>query len=261
MVYEQYKSFLMPTKESESPLRRLLAGSMAGVTSVFFTYPLDVLRVRMAYEVETKPTVVQAARTLWNEEPMFRIRGAVETSDSLKGRALRMLYGCSNFYTGFSPTVYGMIPYAGISFLTYETMTTWLKAEEKTSYVGPDGRRHVSSWASLIAGGLSGALAQTVSYPWEVIRRNMQVAGTLSHLAMEQLKISTNAAETGTKSISELKANSQYRTSWSTAKVIFAKKGVKGFFVGLSIGYLKVTPMVATSFYVYEYCKRMFKME
>jgi solute carrier family 25 (mitochondrial carrier protein), member 16 len=37
-----------------------------------------------------------------------------------------------------------------------------------------------------------------------------------------------------------------------TARTIFAERGLKGFFVGLGIGYMKVIPMVATSFYVYE---------
>ena len=33
---------------------------------------------------------------------------------------------------------------------------------------------------------------------------------------------------------------------------IYAERGVRGFFVGLTIGYVKVVPMVATSFFVYE---------
>ena len=37
-----------------------------------------------------------------------------------------------------------------------------------------------------------------------------------------------------------------------TARLIFREKGVRGFFVGLTIGYVKVVPMVAVSFYVYE---------
>jgi solute carrier family 25 (mitochondrial carrier protein), member 16 len=37
-----------------------------------------------------------------------------------------------------------------------------------------------------------------------------------------------------------------------TAKMIWMERGWKGFFVGLTIGYVKVVPMVAVSFYVYE---------
>ena len=37
-----------------------------------------------------------------------------------------------------------------------------------------------------------------------------------------------------------------------TAGRIFRERGWRGFWVGLGIGYLKVVPMVAVSFYVYE---------
>jgi solute carrier family 25 protein 16 len=36
---------------------------------------------------------------------------------------------------------------------------------------------------------------------------------------------------------------------------IWIEKGWRGFFVGLGIGYVKVVPMVATSFFVYERAK------
>ena len=37
-----------------------------------------------------------------------------------------------------------------------------------------------------------------------------------------------------------------------TAGLIMREKGPRGFFVGLTIGYAKVVPMAAVSFYVYE---------
>ena len=36
------------------------------------------------------------------------------------------------------------------------------------------------------------------------------------------------------------------------AKRIYVERGWRGYFVGLTIGYVKVVPMVATSFFVYE---------
>jgi solute carrier family 25 protein 16 len=41
-------------------------------------------------------------------------------------------------------------------------------------------------------------------------------------------------------------------------KKIFQEKGYRGFFVGLSIGWVKVVPMAATSFFVYERMKVTF---
>jgi solute carrier family 25 protein 16 len=41
-------------------------------------------------------------------------------------------------------------------------------------------------------------------------------------------------------------------------KNIYKARGLRGFYVGLGIGYVKVVPMVATSFYVYERMKVVF---
>ncbi|KAI4178205.1 MAG: hypothetical protein L6R41_008488 [Letrouitia leprolyta] len=44
LTYEQIRAVLIPTKQHETPLRRLFSGAFAGMTSVFFTYPLEVIR-------------------------------------------------------------------------------------------------------------------------------------------------------------------------------------------------------------------------
>jgi solute carrier family 25 protein 16 len=40
-----------------------------------------------------------------------------------------------------------------------------------------------------------------------------------------------------------------------TARMIFRERGFRGFFVGLTIGYVKVMPMAAVAFYTYERAK------
>lgn len=81
----------------------------------------------------------------------------------------------------------------------------------------------------LACGGVAGAIAQTVAYPMEVIRRRMQVGGALHP--------------------------EKFVGVLETARMVHADRGIRGFFVGLSIGYLKVAPMSAVSFLVYEEMK------
>ena len=51
--FDQYKLLLLQSDaDSLSPGRRLLAGSLAGATSVCCTYPLDLVRARMAVQPE-----------------------------------------------------------------------------------------------------------------------------------------------------------------------------------------------------------------
>lgn len=215
VAYEQIRAVLIQTHEQETPLRRLLSGSLAGVTSVFFTYPLEVIRVRLAFETRTshRSTLRSICAQLYREPT----------------RSAAPLEGLSNFYRGFSPTVLGMLPYAGISFLTHDMAGDFLRSPlvaPWTTSQGADelgrhgGRRPIlKAWAELASGGFAGLVAQTASYPLEVIRRRMQVSGAVGE--GRGLRIGETAAE------------------------IWRRAGVRGYFVGLSIGYVKVVPMVA----------------
>ena len=72
LAYEQIRAVLIPNKNHETPLRRLLSGSLAGVTSVFFTYPLEVVRVRLAFETkrEGRSSLTSICRQIYHEHPV-----------------------------------------------------------------------------------------------------------------------------------------------------------------------------------------------
>ncbi|KAK0735707.1 mitochondrial carrier domain-containing protein [Apiosordaria backusii] len=239
LAYEQIRAVVIPTKEHETPFRRLISGSLAGVTSVFFTYPLEVMRVRLAFETkkDSRSSLRSICKQIYNEQPKPRaVTGAVgETLPVVPPR-----HGLTNFYRGFSPTLLGMLPYAGMSFLTHDTVGDILrhpKLAKWTTLPQPDNAPAgkavpLRSWAELFAGGVAGLVSQTASYPLEVIRRRMQVGGAVGD--GHRLRIG------------------------ETAGIIMRERGLRGFFVGLTIGYAKVVPMVAASFYTYERLKTWF---
>jgi solute carrier family 25 protein 16 len=142
--------------------------------------------------------------------------------------------GLANFYRGFSATMLGMLPYAGMSFLTHDMVGDLLRSHRLAKYTtlpqrvdAPEGKRvPLNWWAELCAGGIAGMVSQTSAYPMEVTRRRMQVGGAVGD--GHRLRIS------------------------ETMKMIYRESGFRGFWVGLSIGYVKVVPMTAISFYVYE---------
>ncbi|XP_037303136.1 mitochondrial coenzyme A transporter SLC25A42 isoform X2 [Manduca sexta] len=146
-AHEQWKRVLAvdtPQTAQQHPILHLLAGSLAGVTSQSATYPLDLARARMA--------VTNAAeyRTL---RAMF--------SKVVREEGLRTLY------RGYPATVLGVIPYAGVSFFTYDTL--------KHKYLDYFGREQ-GTIMNVIFGGTAGALAQTTSYPLDIVRRRMQTS-------------------------------------------------------------------------------------
>ncbi|KAK3842843.1 MAG: mitochondrial carrier domain-containing protein [Linnemannia gamsii] len=230
MAYEQYRSILMPTRRDETSRKKFVAGSMAGVTSVFFTYPLDLIRVRLAYETKATP-YMSLVNKIYNEPAGLHRPAHMSWLPAMK---------VSNFYRGFFCSVAGMIPYAGASFFTHDVMQEFcrenlpwtLKPNQHRGLPDKNGdysRPELRTVAELACGGIAGAVSQTASYPLEVVRRKMQVAGALDPKVFVGM--------------------------WETGRRLYIAKGVRGFFVGLSIGYLKVTPLIAISFTVYERMK------
>ena len=258
LAYEQIRNNLIPNKTKETPGRRFASGAMAGITSVFFTYPLEVIRVRLAFETkrDSRSSLTRICRQIYHEQPPEKAALAssngytqstspASVSETIARVAPRA--GLSNFYRGFSSTLVGMIPYAGMSFMTHDAIGdlfrlpqfapyTIMRGSHDTAMITKQGettkRAQLTATAQLTAGAIAGLVSQTASYPLEVIRRRMQVGGAVgdgSRVTMTQ-----------------------------TAKKILLERGLRGFYVGLTVGYIKIIPMTATSFYVYERGKWIF---
>ncbi|KAL2429763.1 Mitochondrial carrier protein LEU5 [Exophiala dermatitidis] len=259
LAYEQIRAFVIPDKAHETPVRRFLSGSLAGITSVFFTYPLEVIRVRLAFETrrDSRSSLVRICQQIYHEQPSPQHteslagsqKGSVGVVAHNKAVPLPVPVvprsGLVNFYRGFAPTLLGMLPYAGMSFLTHDTIGDLLRhpvlapytvmrstagsLNDSNSSTKVQPRSQLTAPAELTSGAMAGLVSQTASYPLEVIRRRMQVGGAVGD--GHRLGIS------------------------ETARRIWLERGWRGFFVGLSIGYVKVVPLAATSFYVYERAK------
>ncbi|KAL9049779.1 MAG: hypothetical protein Q9162_007026 [Coniocarpon cinnabarinum] len=255
LAYEQVRSVLIRGPHEETPWRRLLSGSAAGCVSVFVTYPLEVVRVRLAFETKSsnRSSLSAICQQIYHEQPpSFRKSRAppdipkaplaTSSAGAVVGEAVGAVAprsGLVNFYRGFTPTLWGMLPYAGTSFLTHDMMRDALRRPNLAAYTiipntaSAEGESYkppqLVGWAQFAAGGMAGLVSQTAAYPLEVVRRKMQVGGAVGdgrRLGMAEV-----------------------------AKRIWLESGWRGFFVGLGIGYVKVVPMVATSFWAYERSK------
>ncbi|KAK6599937.1 hypothetical protein H4I96_07263 [Botrytis cinerea] len=123
LAYEQIRAAIIPKHEYETPFRRLISGSLAGVTSVFFTYPLEVIRVRLAFETKGRSAGLgEICRRIYHEVPPQPKLSTTNGAGSLVAGAENAMQsivpksGLANFYRGFSATILGMLPYAGMSF-------------------------------------------------------------------------------------------------------------------------------------------------
>ncbi|KAH6338339.1 hypothetical protein HBI37_117310 [Parastagonospora nodorum] len=243
LAYEQIRARVIKNKGEETVGRRFLSGSLAGMVSVFCTYPLEVIRVRLAFETqaEARNSFASIVRKIYAETPpptSHNPSNPVTATATHVVEKVTPRSGLSNFFRGFTPTLLGMVPYAGASFLAHDTVSDMLRKPALAPWTTLPGTAREESttqshkpaqlryWAELSSGGVAGLVSQTVSYPLEVIRRRMQVGGVVGD--GHRLGIA------------------------EVAKRIYLERGWRGFFVGLSIGYVKVIPLAATSFYAYE---------
>ncbi|KAM3865575.1 mitochondrial coenzyme A transporter SLC25A42 [Diretmus argenteus] len=198
-AHEQYKGLLGGyfgfQGKALPPLPRLLAGSMAGTTAVIVTYPLDMVRARMAVTPkEMYSNILHVFVRISQEE------------------------GMKTLYRGFTPTILGVVPYAGLSFFTYETL--------KKLHAEKSGRPKPYVIEHMAFGACAGVISQTASYPLDVVRRRMQTAGVTGHT---------------------------YGTIIGTMREIVAEEGViRGLFKGLSMNWVKGPITVGISFTTFD---------
>ncbi|OXU25604.1 hypothetical protein TSAR_013697 [Trichomalopsis sarcophagae] len=201
-AFEQWKRILKveePGREHDHKTRRFLAGALAGITSQSMTYPLDLARAQMA----------------------------VSQKDEIKN--LRHVFiriyekeGIASFYRGFTPTILGVIPYAGVSFFFYDT----LKNMFSVYTVHNPG---LSAMSGLVSGAVAGMMGQATSYPLDIVRRRMQTStlnNNLNTLGVLQM-----------------------------TKKIYAEDGIRSFYKGLSMNWVKGPIAVGISFATYDLVK------
>ena len=142
-TYEEYKARLGALSWPKN-LVSLSAGSLAGLTAVAATYPLDLVRATMAQQGHVYSSVFDALTRISRERGVLAL------------------------YAGIGATSLGVAPYAGLKFACYETMkvafSDVLAIEES----------QLRPWQRVSAGALAGLIAQTFVYPFDVVRRRMQ---------------------------------------------------------------------------------------
>ena len=95
-----FSQFAEPTPGADlSPLRRLVCGGAAGITSVTFTYPLDIVRTRLSIQSASFATI--------SEETRRKLPGMWATMVTM----YKTEGGILALYRGILPTVAGVAPY------------------------------------------------------------------------------------------------------------------------------------------------------
>ncbi|KAJ3042343.1 hypothetical protein HDV00_007477 [Rhizophlyctis rosea] len=214
-TYEYCKIKLMdPTTGSLSYVGRLISGALAGAASAIFTYPLDLVRTRLSMD-----------------QPSYskNVKGVVQPPrmSAMMMQIWRTEGGLRGLYQGIVPTVLGLAPYVALNFTAYEFFRNIFTPAPTPTSPSPSP----SIVARLACGALAGTVAQTATYPLELLRRRLQITGMKG-------------------------ARFQYNGMWDAWVTIIRQEGLKGLYAGMVPNYLKVVPATAVSFVTYEFTKK-----
>ncbi|KAL5507145.1 hypothetical protein ACEPAH_6601 [Sanghuangporus vaninii] len=266
-TYEQLKKWFTSygAKELDTPTR-LLAGALAGITSVCSTYPLDLVRSRLSIATATMALPEASTSSAVNPSPSTSPGSNTQTSGIINSQPVRTFAsvsatasasayqsssshvqsstlfkrktpphltilgmarkvmaeegGVRALYRGLPATAFGVAPYVGINFASYEALRGWIT---------PPGTKP-TALRKLLCGALAGSISQTLTYPMDVLRRKMQVTG------MKSLGVHHTGAV-------------------DALRYVIRNEGLKGLYKGIWPNLLKVAPSIATSFYTYELVK------
>ena len=230
-TYELCKNYLRNEATGElDVVRKLTAGAIAGIASVVSTYPLDLVRSRISIASanmynEAKSTTPS---TLSQEALRSQIAAKQKKIPGIWGMTTKVYLeegGLRGLYRGCVPTSVGVAPYVALNFYFYEAAR---------KYISPEDGSEPSALMKLACGALAGSISQTVTYPLDVLRRRMQVAGMKD---------------------SQEKLGYKDRNAINAIQNIVKAEGVTGLYRGLLPNLLKVAPSIGTSFLTYEAVK------
>jgi len=196
-----------------TPFARLISGGVAGSTACVCCYPLDLVRTRLTTEFpgqENYKGITDALMKIIRSE------------------------GVMGLYSGIAPTLFVAIPNFAISYSVYGTLKEYVLDDElfynMRKINDESGEESLGFRLTLLCGAASGIFSTLVTFPFDTVRRRMQI----QNLHVE-------------------KANRL--TGYQQFTSLIRTEGLRAIYRGLTPELLKVVPMVGTMFTTYEFLK------
>lgn len=219
-AYDTYRKQLlkMSGNEETTNFERFLAGAAAGITATILCLPMDTIRTKLvAPGGEALGGIIGAFRHMIHSEGFFSL------------------------YKGLVPSIMSMAPSGAVFYGVYDML--------KSAYLhSPEGQKRIMSqqgqelnafdrlelgpFRTLLYGAISGACAEAATYPFEVVRRQLQMQVQATRL-----------------------------NAFATCAKIVEQGGVPALYAGLIPSLLQVLPSAAISYFVYEFMKIVLKVE
>lgn len=234
--YDIYRKKLLEItgKEEVSNFERLLAGAAAGISATLLCFPMDTIRTRM-------------------------VAPGGEALGGVIGCFQHMLHteGFLSLYKGLLPAVISMAPSGAVFYGVYDILkTSYLQSPEgkedlrrrvemervRRKSVGEMqhdlkeeaenlGQLELGPMRTLLYGAIAGICAESVTYPFEVVRRQLQMQDAVTKMG-----------------------------ALATCRDLVQRGGLGALYAGLLPSSLQVLPSAALSYFVYESMKIFLKV-
>uniref|UniRef100_A0A2K5YUK1 Solute carrier family 25 member 43 n=1 Tax=Mandrillus leucophaeus TaxID=9568 RepID=A0A2K5YUK1_MANLE len=184
----------------------IMAGSLAGMVSTIVTYPTDLIKTRLIVQNMLEPSyrgLLHAFSTIYQQEGFLAL------------------------YRGVSLTVVGALPFSAGSLLVHMNLEKiWNGPRDQFSL--PQNFANVC---------LAAAVTQTLSFPFETVKRKMQAQSPyLPHSGGVDVHFSGAV---------------------DCFRQIVKAQGILGLWNGLTANLLKIAPYFGIMFSTFEFCKRI----
>jgi solute carrier family 25 phosphate transporter 23/24/25/41 len=205
--------------EETSAKIRMISGAVAGCTACVACYPLDLIRTRLTTELPGRE----------------HYKGITDACTKIIE-----IEGIQGLYAGIGPTLFVAVPNFAISYTVYGTLKEYVLDDDLFYNLRKvdlsSGEESLGFKLSLLCGAASGTLSTLVTFPFDTIRRRMQI---------QNLHVEEGKRLNGFQEI----------------KLLLKREGHRGLYRGLTPELLKVIPMVGTMFTVYEFLKQQLNIK
>ena len=170
------------------------AGLLTGFVQTSITYPIDLIRTR----------IMQDSKMIGKEISMFKC-----FKQTIKNE------GIVSLYKGFKPAILTSPIYIGLQLSSYQYFKN-----QSNILSNP-----------FIAGGLAGLFSQTIMYPGDTIKKQLQIDGMRKN---------------------------NYNGLFDCINKIYKEYGIAGYYRGIRINMIKSIPEITLKFYIYNLAKDYF---
>ena len=217
LVWDNLSSDEKKKRKATRIAQSTAAGAFAGLTSTALLFPLDNLTTRLAVAKGTAGIGVGVLASLPSGGKGNLVSGLLATA-----RLVVKTEGVKGLYRGVSPALLGIAPEAALTYGIFDLLKErcTLRLGEREN--GEETKTKVGPGAVVVCAAVASLAGQTFAFPMEAISRRLTAGGAGGATAIQVLK------------------------------QVIAQQGVKGLYRGIGPATIRIVPMAAISFSVYE---------